>query len=162
LKVKDGLFLISSMTEHDLLEVVDIEESSGLSRWGWEAYHHELLGAAGTIMRVARRTEESSAAPFILGFLAAKICGTELHINNIAVRQDFRLCGIGGALLDEGLKSGARSGGRVALLETRVSNVSARALYRSRGFRDAGVRRSYYSDPMEDALIMKAKIYSSA
>ena len=63
---------IDSMTEHDLLEVVEIEESSGLSRWGWAAYYAELQGSNRHLMLVARVADAntSEVAPDSLAILS--------------------------------------------------------------------------------------------
>ena len=55
-----GEFFISRMTEHDLLDVVEIEERSGLSRWGWGAYYSELQGANRNFMLVARPRKDKA------------------------------------------------------------------------------------------------------
>jgi ribosomal-protein-alanine N-acetyltransferase len=155
-------YCISPMTEHDLLEVVEIEEASGLSRWGWEAYHAELTEGRGALMLVARcHTEGEDATSSELnvgGFIAARLAGDEIHINNVAVRDMYRRRGMGGALLSAVLKKGARMGARLALLEVRATNVPAQALYTRYGFRAAGLRPSYYTDPAEDALVMNATL----
>lgn len=148
--------VIDKMTEHDLLEVVEIEEASGLSRWGFDAYHDELRQGHGALMFVARR---SGATGFdlgkaILGFIASRLIGDELHINNVAVRAECRRAGIGSGLLAKALDEGVGKGARAAFLEVRVSNVPAQALYARCGFRSAGRRKEYYSDPPEDALVM--------
>jgi [ribosomal protein S18]-alanine N-acetyltransferase len=155
-------FCISSMAEHDLLEVVEIEEASGLSRWGWEAYHAELTQQGrSSLMLVARCRLSEAASPLemlIGGFIAARLTGDEIHINNVAVRDMYRRRGMGGALLSAVLTEGARRGARLALLEVRATNLPAQALYTRYGFRAAGRRRNYYADPTEDALVMNAAL----
>jgi ribosomal-protein-alanine N-acetyltransferase len=149
------------MTEHDLLEVVAIEEASGLSRWGWEAYHAELTEGRGALMLVARcctRDVATSSGTSIGGFIAARMARDEIHINNVAVRDVYRRRGMGGALLSTVLREGARRGARLALLEVRATNVPAQALYTRYGFRAVGRRRNYYADPTEDALVMNATL----
>jgi [ribosomal protein S18]-alanine N-acetyltransferase len=146
--------VITAMGEHDLLEVVHLEEQSGLSRWGWDAYYQELKAPVGPIMRVARVSEKQASGQ-VVGFVAARVTGNELHINNIAVSDEFRGQGIGGALMDIVLGDAAsKLGATRAFLEVRRSNVAARALYQSRGFREVGVRKNYYHSPTEDAIIM--------
>jgi [ribosomal protein S18]-alanine N-acetyltransferase len=147
---------ISQMTEHDLLEVVEIEESSGLSRWGWEAYYGELARPGETIMLVARPTVEvqGAAGVRILGFIAARLTGDDLHINNMAVREGWRKGGIGAALLFSALEEGERRGAQRSFLEVRTSNLPAQALYQKLGFRESGRRPRYYAQPTEDALVM--------
>jgi len=153
-------FTLSRMTEHDLIEVVEIEEQSGLSRWGWDAYHTELSEASGALMFVARlqRTEESNDSQHVGGFVAARLALDELHINNIAVRHVHRRFGIGGALLEAVLREGARQGARKALLEVRMANEAAQKLYAKYGFEVVARRPHYYTQPLEDALVMSAKL----
>src|SRR5436305_14842423 len=93
--------VISRMTEHDLLEVVEIEEASGLSRWGFEAYHEELTHGDKALMFVARRegAGDFESEREVLGFIASRLVEDELHINNVAVRAECRRSGIGSALL---------------------------------------------------------------
>src|SRR5215210_5257608 len=120
-------FDITLMTEHDLLAVVEIEETCGLSRWGWDAYYHEIKEGRGALMLVARSANPTDAerAEGILGFIAARLAADEVHINNVAVREDFRRRGVGGALMDRVLKEGARRGARRAILEVRSGNKVA-------------------------------------
>lgn len=153
---------VAVMTEHDLLEVVEIEETCGLSRWGWEAYHHEIAEGRGALMLVARSSQTSLEKPDatadIVGFIAARFTGDEVHINNVAVRHGFRLRGVGARLLGSVLKEGARMGARRAILEVRAANSAAQALYTREGFRVVGLRKGYYTEPPEDALVMSASI----
>jgi ribosomal-protein-alanine N-acetyltransferase len=145
------------MTEHDLLEVVEIEETCGLSRWGWESYHAELTSGNSVLMFVAG-INEWSAGPFhsnlIGGFLAARILADQMHINNVAVRPAYRRLGLASSLLETALREGERCGAIEALLEVRISNLAAQSLYRKLGFRPSGQRRDYYALPTEDALVM--------
>jgi [ribosomal protein S18]-alanine N-acetyltransferase len=157
-------FYISRMTEHDLVDVVEIEEACGLSRWGWEAYHAELAQARRSVMLVAR-LQKGKGFPVeqrIKGFIAARLVADELHINNVAVRQDYRRLGIAKKLLDSVLDEAARMGARTAFLEVRAGNAPAQALYARCGFRIAGRRPGYYTQPLEDALVMSLAMRSSA
>ena len=78
----------------------------------------------------------------------------EGEIVNLAVRPDCRRQGLGGAVLDALLAESDRRGLEHLSLEVRVSNLPAIALYRSRGFEVAGVRRRFYTAPVEDAYVM--------
>lgn len=160
IKVGTQEFSLSRMTEHDLVEVVEIEEQSGLSRWGWDAYHAELLQPGGALMLVARLcgAEGALARHRVGGFIAARLSADELHINNIAVREAYRRCGMGGALLRTALEEGGRRGASLALLEVRVSNLAAQKLYAKYGFEAVARRRHYYTQPQEDALVMSATL----
>lgn len=155
---------IAHMTEHDLLEVVEIEEQSRLSRWGWAAYYAELQGVNRSLMLVARI--ERPAARFrgnsVAGYIVARFSAGELHINNVAVRPEFRGRGIGKTLLTRVLTQGKTLGAEVAFLELRAGNSIAQSLYEKAGFVPVGKRRNYYSDPVEDALTMTARLERSA
>ena len=154
--IRSGTSLsINRMTEHDLLEVVEIEELSGISVWGWDAYHRELQSPQDVIMLVARLDESiENQAESIAGFIVSRMVAGELHINNVAVRPEFRRRRIAAQLLAAVIEEGRRHSARVAFLEVRAANVAAHLLYRSCGFQVTGRRRRYYNHPMEDALLM--------
>ena len=145
---------IARMSEHDLLEVVEIEEQSGLSRWGWAAYYAELQGANRDLMLVARPVESTIEGSPIAGYIVARETAGELHINNFAVRSGYRRRGIGRALLERVLEEARRRKANAAFLEVRSGNQAAQALYEKSGFRAIARRANYYSDPPEDAVVM--------
>ena len=144
------------MTEHDILEVVEIEESSGLSRWGWAAYYSELQGSNRSLMLVARvaDSERKRVPTRLAGYIVGRMGADELHINNVAVRDSYRRRGIGRALLNSILEAGKRSRVPYAFLELRAGNSAALALYEECGFQVTSRRTRYYSEPVEDALVM--------
>jgi ribosomal-protein-alanine N-acetyltransferase len=145
------------MTEHDLLEVVEIEDLSGISAWGWDAYHKELQSPEDVIMLVARPAttgQDHGSKNVIAGFIVSRVIAGELHINNVAVRPDFQRRGIAGKLLSTLLAQGRKQGAHLAFLEVRAGNDAAQGLYRRSGFEVTGRRRRYYNDPLEDALLM--------
>jgi ribosomal-protein-alanine N-acetyltransferase len=139
------------MTEHDLLEVVEIEELSGISAWGWDAYHKELQSPEDVIMLVGKI--ENGRDP-IAGFIVSRVVAGELHINNVAVRPEFHRRGFAAQLLTAVLTEGRSNGARLAFLEVRAGNAAAQGLYRRCGFQVTGRRRRYYNQPVEDALLM--------
>jgi ribosomal-protein-alanine N-acetyltransferase len=167
--VSSGLDLsISRMTEHDLLEVVEMEEHSGLSVWGWDAYHKELQSPEDVIMLVARtepRAGNAASDPnherTVAGFIVSRLVAGELHVNNVAVRPEFRRQGLAARLLEAVLRQGQRDGARIAFLEVRAGNAAAKALYRRCGFQVTGRRRRYYRQPVEDALLMSLLLEGS-
>ena len=147
-------FQIDRMSEHDLLEVVEIEEQSGLSRWGWAAYHAELLSVHRSLLLVIRPTQLTAAGQRVIAYIVAREAGGELHINNVAVRHEYRRRGLGAFLLSRVLENARNLGVSVAYLEVRASNAAALALYERQGFRSIAQRPNYYSDPPEDAIVM--------
>ena len=155
-----GDYSVERITEHDLLEVVEIEELCGLSRWGWDAYRVEL-DRPEAVMLLAR-------VPFffdnkaVAGFVAARVNGDELHINNIGVRREARGLHIGSTLLETALEAGRRKGARASVLEVRAANSVAQSLYRSFGYQIVGRRKSYYRYPTDDALVMSVALEGDA
>lgn len=151
--------LIERMSEHDLLEVVQIEEQSGLSRWGWSAYYAELQGANRDLMLVARPAKSATPEPPpIAGYIVARETAGELHINNFAVRSEFRRRGIGATLLNQVLREASQRKANAAFLEVRSTNHAAQALYEKCGFRAIARRANYYSEPREDAVVMSLEL----
>jgi ribosomal-protein-alanine N-acetyltransferase len=147
------IYSIERMTEHDLLEVCQIEEATDLSEWGWDAYHQELRASPETIMLVAR-IDPAARGLGIAGFMVARVIAGELHINNVAVRAEFRRCGLGSELLQMTLAQAKQRGAIVSHLEVRAGNQAAQGLYQRSGFEVVGRRRKYYRNPREDALLM--------
>lgn len=153
-----GEVLISPMTEHDLLEVVEIEEACGLSLWGWEAYRTELARAEAVMLVAGRRGAGETDGRRLGGFIAARVTAGEMHVNNVGVLEAFRGRGVGSRLLGAAMSEAARRGGLIAFLEVRAGNVAAQALYRRHGFEVTGRRQKYYRNPSEDALVMSARL----
>ncbi len=146
---------ISKMSEHDLLEVVEIEEESGLSKWGWAAYYAELQSGNRNLLLIALPTKAAILEHRrIAGYIVARETAGELHINNVAVREQYRRHGIGRALLDRIIREALQLGVTTAFLEVRSGNVAAQALYEQAGFKAIARRSNYYSEPPEDAVVM--------
>lgn len=146
--------VIVSMTEHDLLEVVEIEETTGLSQWGWEAYRAELEKPEAVMLVARRDTPDALTGRRLSGYIAARVNADELHVNNIGVWPESRRRGVGGALLNSALDLGTKWGAKQAVLEVRAGNAAAQSMYERFGFAVVGERRNYYRDPVEDARIM--------
>ena len=120
-----------------------IESGSLLSRAARKA--RSLLG----------QTPDSPAPPnSIAGYVSVWYQGDEAHITEIAVREDLRGQGLGELLLIGSLREALKYGSQVMTLEARVSNFIAQRLYEKYGFKHVGVRKAYYSDNREDAVIM--------
>lgn len=150
---------IEPMTEHDLLEVVEIEEISKLSPWGWDAYHLELQSGTNSLMLVARlNPHEESTQKSIVGFVVARKMAGEVHVNNVAVRPEYRRRGIGEQLLHQVLAWARDKRVTQAVLEVRAENTAAQRLYESCGFQAIGRRRRYYKAPVEDAVLMAVSL----
>jgi ribosomal-protein-alanine N-acetyltransferase len=129
--------------------ILAIEEASFTNPWTREMYLAELQNEGVSFFYLARDPERRT-----IGFCSVWRVLDELHINNLAVLPAYRRAGIGFALLTHALDEGARMGARRATLEVRRSNEAARQLYERFGFSVVGVRHGYYSNPVEDALVL--------
>ncbi len=134
----------------DLDAIVEIEHASFANPWTREMFEHEFEHAEVSHTLVIR-----TPATRVAGFCIFWIVFDETHINNLAVRPDCRHAGLGEALLRAALDQAVASGGRRATLEVRRSNATAIRLYERFGFRMGGIRPAYYSNPVEDALVLE-------
>lgn len=140
------------MNLDDISTIVEIERESFTSPWSEEAFRTELtqnLFAKYMIVELEG---------IIIGYGGMWIIIDEAHITNIAIRSQYRGMGHGEQLLKEIMKTAHWLGAKRITLEVRVSNATAQSLYRKMGFYAAGVRPAYYSDNLEDALIMWAEL----
>ena len=135
--------------DKDLEGVLEVEAESFTNPWTREMYAWELQNRSVCHIFVVRTSECDVA-----GFCAFWLVFDEIHINNLAMRPRFRGFGFGTALLHHILAEARVLGARRATLEVRASNEGARRLYERLGFYVAGTRRNYYSNPVEDALIL--------
>ena len=130
----------------DLARVVAIERRSYPAPWSLPMFLLELSKPGG----VALAAEEDGE---VVGYLICSRLYEDWHVMNVAVAAHRRRRGIARALLTALFERVGDPRARFTL-EVRVSNAGARALYESLGFLPAGVRRRYYSDNGEDALVM--------
>jgi ribosomal-protein-alanine N-acetyltransferase len=101
--------------------------------------------------------------PFIVAYASIWMMVDESHLTSIAVRKSHLRQGIGELLLIAVIKLSLQMRAQVVTLEVRASNRSAQALYAKYGFKNVGIRRRYYTDNSEDAVIMTTdKITSPA
>ncbi len=94
----------------------------------------------------------------VLGFLIAHKIDSEWELENIAVAEKARRHGVATRLLTELVEHARAENGRAIFLEVRESNHLARSLYRKAGFEETGVRKNYYSDPRESAILYRRSI----
>ncbi len=133
----------------DLDGVLEVEAESFSNPWTRQMYVWELQNRSVCHIYVVR----TASCP-VIGFCAFWLVFDEIHVNNVAILPQFRGRGIGSALLRHVLAEGRRLGARRATLEVRASNDGARRLYERLGFYVAGIRPRYYTNPVEDALIL--------
>lgn len=142
-------FFIREMAETDLDEVLAIERQSFPSPWSRQLFKRELaLPLAKSFVAQAVCPEK------VWGYFCCWLIIPEVHILNIAVHPQKRRQGIGSSLLRYGLAYSWQKGGRYFTLEVRLSNYPAIGLYKKFHFQPYGIRRRYYTDTGEDALVM--------
>jgi ribosomal-protein-alanine N-acetyltransferase len=136
------------LTEAYLDSVLELEKATFSTPWTREQYSLLLKSGACKLFGVV-------SGETVLAYAAVSMVRAtgELEIYNIAVNTDKRRFGIGKKLVKIILEAAAAVNIFRAVLEVRVSNTAALALYESLGFKPAGKRRNYYSEPEEDALI---------
>lgn len=144
---------IRPMTEADVVQAVIIEREIFSRPWTEENFR-DSLRLENTIYIVAEVEETGEIA----GYCGCYQALDEGNITNVAVKMPMRRKGIASALLEEMLHIGLESGIERLVLEVRVSNKNAIALYEKYGFENAGLRRRFYADPVEDAMIMLRRL----
>ncbi|KIL37787.1 alanine acetyltransferase [Gordoniibacillus kamchatkensis] len=142
------------MRESDIPVVCAIEQESFPTPWTEGAFRNELSSnnfAHYVIMQDAESGE-------IAGYGGMWLILEEAHVTNVAVRAAFRGRGLGERLMRELMSKASFLGALRMTLEVRQSNLIAQGLYEKVGFHAVGVRRGYYTDNNEDAVIMWADL----
>jgi [ribosomal protein S18]-alanine N-acetyltransferase len=139
---------VQPLTLSRIDEVLGIERASFSDPWSREMFRSELTIGAGTYARIAERDGE------LIGYLCAVIVADEAHLGNLAVDPSERRRGVAQALLDDLLESSRKRGIRRVTLEVRESNGNARKFYYKNNFIDVAIRKNYYRNPVEDAIVM--------
>ena len=146
------LFSIRRMTEEDLEEILAIEQASYRTPWSRRAFEGEIRAPQAHPLVLGQ-----SDPPFVIGYVCSWRTMDECHILNVAVHPSFRRMGIASQMIDHLLEKCRAEGILHYFLEVRVSNEGAISLYKKYGFKVCGVRRRYYADTGEDALIMQRR-----
>jgi ribosomal-protein-alanine N-acetyltransferase len=136
-------------TADEIDAVLAVEEASFSNPWTREMYLAEFDNPGLSFLYVARDDSRR-----IVGYCAFWRVQDEIHINNLAVAPEQRRSGVATALLSRVLQEGRKLGADRAMLEVRRSNTVALRVYERFGFVVTGVRPAYYSNPVEDALIL--------
>ena len=135
------------MTQADVDEVVQVEENSFNHPWSKQSFSEEAANPVAYYLLPLQADE-------IIGYVGVWFILDEAHITNVAVLPEYRKQGIGEKMMREILRI-AKARGVVAMtLEVRPSNAPALALYHKLGFVSEGIRKQYYEDNGEDAIIM--------
>ena len=138
---------ITKMTKEHLSDVLHISKLSFPIPWSQDSFEKELKNVfAKYVVAIVNNT--------VVGYGGMWIIIDEAHITNIAVHPEFRGCGIGDRILSSMISQCLSQRVTAMTLEVRASNIPAQSLYRKYGFKEEGVRKGYYEDNHEDAVIM--------
>ena len=137
------------MTPDDVEAVYAIELATFPSPWTLDSFHYEMQEN-----QFAHYTVAVNDVGKVIGFCGMWIVIDSAQITNVAVLPEARGLGIGEALMRESMKVAKNGGADIMSLEVRVTNTVAQNLYRKLEFQDGGIRKGYYTDNGEDALVM--------
>lgn len=141
---------VLEMRRRHLRSVLRIEQQVYPRPWGMSLFLSELA------LRPMRHYLAARVGRVVAGYGGIMFAGPDAHVTTIAVDPAWQRRGIGTRLL-VGLARAARAGGAQGLtLEVRARNAAAQSLYRGFGFSAAGIRKGYYADTGEDAVVMWA------
>ena len=150
-------FRLDPMTLADVAEVSEMERTVYPDPWSPDSFLAEVERRPDVGWPVVVREGREIVAYAVVWFIV-----DEIHIGNIAVRPNRQGCGLGSWLLEQILAEGKRRSMVFATLEVRPSNRAALALYERFGFRQVAVRRRYYRNNDEDALVLAIALHPSA
>jgi len=144
----EGPISIRRASPADLDAIMRIEEASFAEPWPRQAMLDEIAKHSWSVVVVATIRGE------IAGFAVYWIVADERHLQNVATAAPFRRSGVGRALVCHVVEEAKRGGAQFVVLEVRASNAAAKGLYAGFEFQSIGVRRGYYQDNGEDAIVM--------
>jgi len=138
------------METRDLPDVLAIENISFPNPWHETTFRGEIQNndLSYPLVVIHRNLDK------VIGYIVYWKIREEVQINNIAVHPDFKSMGIGEAILGDVIQEARGEGAHYVSLEVRPSNTAARGLYAKLGFELIGIRRNYYSNPDEDAIVL--------
>lgn len=142
---------ICKMEQTHLAQVMTIEEVAFSSPWTEKAFFGEIYenNFSCYLVCIDEETEE-----IVVGYAGMWLVLDEIHITTIAVRDSYRGKRIGELMLQSLFQIGRAKGAVSATLEVRPSNKTAQELYERLGFKAYGIRKKYYNDNGEDAIVM--------
>lgn len=143
------------MKVQDIEQIMEVERASFTTPWSADAFMNELTNNHFAYYIVAEIGQRA------IGYCGVWIIIDEAHITNVAVHPDYRGKKIGEFLMTHIITLSMSYGAKKMTLEVRVSNKVAQALYQKFGFEEQGIRKGYYTDNQEDAIIMWVNIDDS-
>lgn len=145
---------------YDIPVIARIEYESSPTPWSAESLTHDVKDNDKAYMAVIEIMPEGSPSelPDVIGYADMWVIAGEAQLNNIAIDEAYRGRHNGEQLLSHMLEKSAELGCEVMTLEVRAGNRTAIALYTKMGFRQVAVRKAYYRDNREDAILMDKNI----
>lgn len=140
--------MITEMTQMHTAQVAALERLCFVDPWSEKSVAGELSNPL-SLWLVALDGET------VAGYVGSQSVPPEADMMNIAVAPEYRRCGIAAALIEQLVGRLAANGIASLTLEVRASNLPARGLYDRLGFSQVGLRKNYYRNPREDALILR-------
>ena len=151
-----GEWIIEPATVEALPDILQIEEACFSAPWTRKMLEAELSGNPFAHFLLAKRAPlDHVGSVSIVGYICFWIVFEEVRLMNLAVIESMRHKGMARALVMQALEMGLAQSAMRAVLEVRASNHAAHALYQGLGFRDVTTRPTYYTNPIEDALLME-------
>lgn len=139
---------LRKMTVEDIPAVVELDHKSFSLPWPERSFRFELTDNPASHCWVAELDGR------IVGMIVVWLIVDEAHVATIATHPDFRRQGIAKRLLAHALRNMIAEGAQSSFLEVRASNIAAQEMYRKFGYEETGLRRRYYKDNEEDAILM--------
>ena len=139
---------ITTMTQAHVPQIAELEKLCFNDPWSQNSIASEL-GNRLSCWLVALDYDT------VVGYVGSQTVLGETDMMNIAVHPDYRNHGIASALIDALIEKLTQQGSHSLMLEVRVSNTPAKNLYGKLGFVSVGIRKNYYRNPKEDALILR-------
>jgi len=147
--------VLEAAEEEDVPALVDLEARCHTHPWNARSFREEVEDLSrGQVLVVRSPARRAEPARGIVAYCVYRVVAGEMHLVNLAVAPEERRQGLASFLLARALRQGRRRGAERVFLEVRRGNRAAQALYERFGFRSVSVRRDYYSDPREDALVL--------
>ena len=134
--------------QYDIPLIVHIENQSFTVPWPESAFYNDIIHNRFAVYLLLEYEGR------VVGYCGVWIVLDEAHITNIAVLPGYRGRKLGEALMRKVKEVAKQAGANTMTLEVRVSNTAARSLYQKLGFREGGIRKDYYTDNLEDAVVM--------
>lgn len=139
---------IRKMELLDVHQILEVEKTSFATPWTTDIFYHELMDNMHAHYYVVAWEDR------VIGYAGMWVVIDEAQITNIAILPDFRGKKLGEKLFHHMLFTAVQLGAKQLSLEVRESNIIAQKMYRKFGLVPGGIRKNYYTDNQEDAIVM--------